>query len=63
MDFHKEGPKVSEDESRRSDHEEPGDEVEAHKHSVLANEEPQAEGEESDEVEAHKHSVLAPKKI
>ncbi|HXY81722.1 MAG TPA: hypothetical protein VEH55_10165 [Gaiellaceae bacterium] len=37
-----------------------GDEVEAHTHRVLANEEPQAEGEESDEVEAHVHRVLGP---
>jgi hypothetical protein len=51
---------MSEDQIERRDHEEPGDEVEAHIHRVLANEEPQAEGEESDEVEAHVHRVLGP---
>ena len=54
---------MSEDESRRADHEEPEDEVEAHHHKVLANEEPQAEGEESDEVEAHHMRTVAPKKL
>jgi len=54
---------MSEEESQRRANDEPGDEVEAHHHKVLANEEPQAEGEESDEVEAHQHRVLAPKKI
>jgi hypothetical protein len=49
---------MTEDESQRRDHEEPEDEVEAHKHTRLANEEPQAEGEESDEVEAHIHRKL-----
>ena len=47
----------------RSDHEEPGDEVEAHHHKVLANAAPQAAGAESAKVEAHQHKVLAPKKI
>jgi hypothetical protein len=43
---------MSEDESRKSGHEEEGDEVEAHKRVVLANEEA---GDETadDDVEAH----------
>jgi hypothetical protein len=39
--------------ARPSEHEEPKDEVEAHKHRVAANDEPAQEGD--DEVEAHRH--------
>jgi len=53
---------MSEDEMRK-DHEEPGDEVEAHRRVVQASEEPQAEGEESDEVEAHRRLVDHPKTL
>jgi hypothetical protein len=36
-----------------AEHDEPQDEVEAHKHRLAANEEPAQEGD--DEVEAHRH--------
>lgn len=52
-----------EDESRRSANEEPKDDVEGHRRTVLANDEPKAEGEESDEVEAHMRRTAAPKKV
>ncbi len=54
---------MSEDEARRSGHEEPEDDVEGHRRVVAANEEPKAEGEESDEVEAHMRRTDAPKKL
>lgn len=43
---------MSEDESRKSDHEEEADEVEAHKRVVAANDEPGDETEGAD-VEGH----------
>jgi hypothetical protein len=48
---------MSEDEARRLENEEQGDEVEGHRHPKLgANEEPRTEGEEND-FEAHRHSL------
>jgi hypothetical protein len=43
---------------RAAEHEEPQDEVEAHRHRVAANDEPAQDGpaqEGDDEVEAHRH--------
>jgi hypothetical protein len=39
--------------NKSAEHDEPQDEVEAHKHRVAANDEPAQEGD--DEVEAHRH--------
>jgi hypothetical protein len=39
--------------ARPAEHDEPQDEVEAHRHRVAANDEPAQEGD--DEVEAHRH--------
>jgi hypothetical protein len=48
------------DEQRPKQHEEAGDEVEAHHHKKAANDEARDETEaESDEVEAHHHHRLA----
>jgi hypothetical protein len=43
---------------KAAEHEEPQDEVEAHKHRLGANDEPTQEGD--DEVEAHRHRIGAP---
>jgi hypothetical protein len=40
--------------ARPAEHDEPQDEVEAHRHRVAANDEPAQEGDD-DEVEAHRH--------
>jgi hypothetical protein len=51
---------MSEDEGRRvTKHEEPGDDVEAHRHRLNANEEPAEEAE--DDVEAHGHRLDSPR--
>jgi len=45
---------MSEDEMRKTEHEEPeDDDVEGHRRAVAANEEPAAEGED-DDVEGHR---------
>ena len=45
--------------AKHAEHDEPQDEVEAHKHGRLAaNDEPAQEGD--DEVEAHRHRVAGP---
>ena len=44
--------------ARPAEHDEPQDEVEAHKAKLAANDEPATEGD--DEVEAHRHRVAAP---
>ncbi|MHB8469071.1 MAG: hypothetical protein ACYDCH_04850 [Gaiellaceae bacterium] len=51
---------MSEDESKRSEQEEPKDEVEGHVHRAGANEEPDEEGSE---VEAHVQRTGAPKNL
>jgi len=43
---------------KSAEHEEPQDEVEAHRKRLAANDEPAQEGD--DEVEAHRHRVAAP---
>jgi hypothetical protein len=44
---------MSENEARGSNHEEQGDEVEAHKRLAAANDEAKTETESDDDVEAH----------
>lgn len=53
---------MSEDESRRAGNEEAGDEVEAHRRHLAANEEAGKETEGDDDVEAHKFHKDSPRK-
>jgi hypothetical protein len=49
--------------ARPAQHEEAGDEVEAHKHTLAENGEASDETENDDEVEAHRHHRLAKHKL